>query len=76
MTYLTLMRRLSRDRNHGGMTAKPRWIARFAAFAILPCRDLLGSIDRRIDRKQLPAAGGVPAVRAARILPAVALQST
>ncbi len=27
-----------------------RWIARFAAFAILRCRDLPGSIDRTTDR--------------------------
>ncbi len=29
---------------------KPRWIRRFAAFVILRCRDLPGSIDRTIDR--------------------------
>ncbi len=32
------------------MPVKPRWIARFAAFAILGCRDLPGSIDRMTDR--------------------------
>jgi len=32
------------------MTEIRRWIARFAAFAILGCRDLPGSIDRTIDR--------------------------
>ncbi len=32
------------------MTVKPRWIARFAAFAIARCRDLPGSIDRTTDR--------------------------
>ena len=47
---LLLIRRLSRGRNHGKMTEKPRWTARFAAFAILRCRDLPGSIDRTTDR--------------------------
>ena len=49
-TDLMLIRRPSRGRNHGRMTVKPRWIARFAAFAIPRCRDLLGSIDRTTDR--------------------------
>ena len=47
---LTLIRRLRRGRNHGRMPVKPRWIARFAAFAMLRCRDLQGPIDRTIDR--------------------------
>ena len=49
---LTLIRRLSRGRNHGRMTVKPRWIARFAAFASPRCRDLPVSIDRTTDRTQ------------------------
>ena len=51
---LTLIRRLSRGRNHGRMTEKPRWIARFAALATPRCRDLPGSIDRTIDRNERP----------------------
>ncbi len=47
---LTLIRRPKGWPDHGRMTQKPRWIARFAAFAILGCRDLQGSIDRTIDR--------------------------
>ena len=39
------------------MTEKPRWIARFAAFAIPGCRDLPGSIDRTTDRNRPRVTG-------------------
>ncbi len=39
------------------MMEKPRWIARFAALAILRCRDLQGSIDRTTDRNRPRVTG-------------------
>ncbi len=47
---LTLIRRPSRGPNHGRTPENPDGSHDFAAFVIPGCRDLPGSIDRRIDR--------------------------
>ena len=39
------------------MPVKPRWMARFPAFASPRCRDLPGSIDRTTDRKRPRVTG-------------------